>query len=152
MAANATPGTYNVVFRGFATISPNPKAKAVNTILVSTPVQVTILPKQVATLTVDNANPTIKTGAEGAILVKVARQFDYDGVFKVDLVLPPNVKGVTAEPITIAGNMNEGKMLLRIPAGTPPASLQNLTVRATAVVNGNVTLTHETKINVIVAK
>ena len=30
--------------------------------------------------------------------------------------------------------------------------LQNLTVRATAVVNGNVTLTHEIKINVNIAK
>ena len=48
--------------------------------------------------------------------------------------------------------MNEAKMLLRVAPGTPPANLQNLTVRATAVVNGNVTLTHEIKINVNVAK
>ena len=44
------PGTYNMSFRGFATISPNAKAKPVNTILISTPVQLTVLPKQVATL------------------------------------------------------------------------------------------------------
>jgi hypothetical protein len=152
VATNAAPGTYNVVFRGFAGISPAPKAKVVNTVLVSTPVQVTVLPKQVAMLSVDNANPTIKTGAEGAVLVKVSRQYDYAGEFKVELVLPPNVKGVSADPITIAGDMNEGKMMLRIPPDTPPANLQNLIVRATAVVNGNVTLTHETKINVNIAK
>lgn len=152
VAANVAPGTYNVVFRGFATISPTAKGKPVNTILVSTPVQVTVLPKQVATLSVDNANPTIKTGAEGPITVKVARLFDYDGVFKVDLVLPAGVKGISADPITIGGNVNEAKMMLKIAPGTPPASLQNLTIRATAVINGNVTLTHETKINVVVAK
>src|SRR5439155_24643799 len=58
VGAQVPPGTYNVVFRGFANISPNPKAKPVNTILCSTPVQVTVLPKDVATLTVNNTNPT----------------------------------------------------------------------------------------------
>ena len=37
VAANVPPGTYNLVFRGFAPISPDPKAKPVNTILPSTP-------------------------------------------------------------------------------------------------------------------
>ncbi len=150
--ANIPPGTYNIAFRGFATIAPNPKAKPVNTILISTPVQLTILPKQVATLSVDNANPTIKTGAEGAITVRVARLFDYADAFKVELVLPPNVKGVSADNITIAPGATEAKMKFLIPAGTAPANLQNLILRATAVVNGNVTLTHEIKINVNVAK
>jgi hypothetical protein len=156
VGANTPPGTYNLVFRGFAPITPNAdakaKAKPVNTILVSTPVQLTVLPKQVATLSVDNANPTIKTGAEGTILVKVARQYDYEGEFNVALVVPPNVKGVSAAGITIAPKMNDAKMIVRIAPGTPPANLQNLVLRATAVVNGNVTLTHETKINVVVAK
>lgn len=152
VGANTPPGTYNVTFRGFATISPDPKAKPVNTLLISTPVQLTILPKQVATLSVDNINPTVKVGAETAIAVRVARQFDYADAFKVELILPPNVKGVTADSITIAPGSNEAKMNLRVAAGTPPANLQNLTLRATAVVNGNVTLTHEIKINVNVAK
>ncbi len=152
VAATTVPGTYNIAFRGFAPISPNAKAKPVNTILISTPVQLTVLPKQVATLSVDNPNPTIKVGAEGTIVVKVARLFDYADAFKVDLVLPPNIKGVSSDNITIGPGMNEGKMILKIAAGTPPANLQNLTLRAVAVVNGNVTLTHETKINVIIAK
>ncbi|MBI3821452.1 MAG: hypothetical protein HY289_02105 [Planctomycetes bacterium] len=152
VAPNVPPGAYNIVFRGFATISPSAKAKPVNTILVSTPVTVIVLPKQVATLTVDNANPTIKAGGDGMITVKVARMYDFADAFKVELVLPPGVKGVSGDPITIAANANEAKMTLKIAAGTPPANLPNLTVRATAVVNGNVTLTHETKINVIVAK
>jgi hypothetical protein len=152
VAANTPPGTYNITFRGFAAIPPADKAKPVNTILISTPIKLTVLPKQVATLSVDNANPTIKTGATGMITIKVARQFEYADALKVELILPPNVKSVAADPITIAPGQNEAKMTLRIAPETPPANLQNLIVRATAVVNGNVTLTHETKINVIVAK
>jgi hypothetical protein len=151
-AANTAPGTYNMVFRGFASISPNAKAKSVNTILISTPVQLTVLPKQVATLSVDNPNPMIKTGANGTILVKVARKYDFTDAFKVELVLPPNVQGVSAADVTIPPGANEVKLVLTIAPDTPPANLQNLAVRATAVVNGNVTLTHEIKINVIVAK
>ena len=152
VGTNTLPGTYNIVFRGFAPIAPNAKMKPVNTIVTSTPVQVTVLPKQVATLSVDNANPTIKIGAEKTVIVRVARQFDYTDAFNVELVLPPNIMGVSTDPITIPAGTNEAKMILRIAADTPPANLQNLIVRATAVVNGNVTLTHEIKINVNVAK
>src|SRR4029079_13310266 len=88
VAANTVPGTYNLVFRGFANIAPQAQGKPVNTILISTPVELTVLPKDVATWSLDNANPTIKTGAAGAIAVRVARKYDYDGAFKVELVLP----------------------------------------------------------------
>ena len=85
-------------------------------------------------------------------MVKVARQYDYADAFKVELVLPPNVKGVSADVLTIPAGQNEAKMLLRVAPGTPPANLQNLTLRATAVVNGNVPLVHEMKFNVVIAK
>ncbi len=151
VAPNAQPGTYNLVFRGFAPIAPNPKAKPVNTILPSTPVTLTILPKQIATLTVDNANPTVKLGADGVVVVKLARLPDYNEAFKVDLVLPKEAKGISAEPITIPAGANEAKLTLKLESNTPPGQMQNLTIRAVAVVHG-VTLTHETKINVTVVK
>jgi hypothetical protein len=150
--ANTPPGTYNLVFRGFAPISPNPKGKPVNTILPSNGVQVTVLPKQVATLTVDNPNVTVKVGAEAVVTVKVQRLFDYADAFKVELVLPPNAKGLTAGNITIAPGANDAKLMLKVAPGTPPINLQGLTLRAVAVVNGNVNLTHELKINVNIVK
>ncbi len=152
IAANTPPGVYNVVFRGFAPISPNAKAKPVNTILPSTPVQITVLPKQVANLSVDNANPNVKLGVDGVILVKVARLFDYGDAFKVQLVLPQGMSGVSADEVTIPAGANEAKLTLKVPANTPPGPRQNIVVRALAVVNGNVTLTHETKINVTLVK
>jgi hypothetical protein len=150
--ANTPPGTYNLVFRGFAPISPNAKAKPVNTILPSNGIQVIVLPKQVANLTVDNPNATVKVGAEAVVLVKVQRLFDYADAFKVDLVMPPNAKGLTADNITIAPGAGEAKLTLKVAQGTPPINLQGLTLRAVAVVNGNVTLTHELKINVNIVK
>lgn len=153
VAPTSLPGKYNLVFRGFATmpVDAQPKAKTVNTILPSNAVELTILPKSVANLSVDNANPTVKVGNEVAILVKVARQFDYADAFKVQLEVPANIKGITAENITIGPGQNEAKLLIKVPADAMPGPRQNLNVKAIAVVNGNVTLVHETKINVNVA-
>ena len=42
------------------------------------------------------ATPTIKVGDETEVVVQVARQFNFDGEFKVELVLPPGAQGVEA--------------------------------------------------------
>jgi hypothetical protein len=154
---NVPPGTYNVVFRSFAPVPFNkdPKAKQkpnVNIVQSSTPCQVTILPKSVANLSVDNANPTVKLGTDTVVLVRVARLFDFPGEFKVELLLPPNVQGVAAAPIVIPPGQTEAKLMLKTPGNVPLGPRANLTVRAVAVFNGNVPLNHETKINVNVVK
>jgi hypothetical protein len=144
------PGVYSLVFRGFAPITPpygdKAKAKPVNTILPSTPVELVIVPKQVATLSVDNANPSLKAGGEAIVLVKVARQFDFAEGFKVQL-MPENANGVTATDLTIGPGQNEGKMTLKIPENGAVGQRQNLTIRAVAVVHG-ITLNHDVKIGV----
>jgi hypothetical protein len=149
---NTPPGTYNLVFRGFAPISKDPKAKPVNVILPSNPVQVIVLPKQVANLSVDNPNLTVKPGADAVLTVKVQRLFDYADAFKVELVMPPNAKSLSADNITIAPGAAEAKLTIRVAKDAAPMNVQGLTVRAVAVVNGNVNLTHETKINVNIVK
>ncbi|MCI0682836.1 MAG: PPC domain-containing protein [Gemmataceae bacterium] len=151
VAPNTAPATYNLVFRGFAPISPDPKGKPVNTILPSNPITLTVLPKQVATLSVDNANPQLKLGGEVVVLVRVARQFDYADAFKVSL-LPDNANGVTAAGAVIAAGQNDVKLALKVPANAAGGPRQNLTIRAIAVVNGNVMLNHDVKINVNVVK
>ena len=49
----------------------------------------TVLPKTVATVTLATRRRTLKAGAQVEVVVKVTRQFDYAGEFKVQLVLPP---------------------------------------------------------------
>ena len=104
VGGNATPGLYNLVFRGFASIAPETKdpkaAKAVNTILPATPVQLYILPKQVATLSLSSNNVVLKARAE-EVIVKTARLFDYADSFKVQLIIPPDMKGVTAQDVVM---------------------------------------------------
>ncbi len=150
VASNAVPGTYNIVMRGFAAIASDPKAKPVNTILPSTPIQLVILPKQVATLTLGDASPVIQHGSDKELVVKVARLFDYGDSFKVQLVLPEGTKGVSAEPIVIAPGKDEAKLILKIAADAAPGPRPNLVVQAVGVVDGNVSLTHEAKFNLIV--
>ena len=58
----------------------------------------------------------------------------------------------SADPLTIAAGANEAKLMLKVPADAPPGPRQNIILRATALVAGTVTLTHETKINVNVVK
>jgi hypothetical protein len=124
----------------------------INVVQPCTPVTVTILPKQVATVTVSNTNPTIKIGMQMALDVRVTRQFNYDGEFKVQLVLPPNVQGLSAEEVTIPAGKNETKLVIKVPATAQPGGRPNLTVKTTALYNGSVPLTLETKINVNVVK
>src|SRR5262249_15316697 len=103
---NVPPGTYSFAFRGFTAIPFNKDTMAkqkpnVSVVQTSTPVLVTILPKQVAQLSVANANPMVKLGDQGEVVVRVNRLHDYADSFKVQLVLPPGVQGVSADEVTI---------------------------------------------------
>ena len=94
MPANVQPGTYNLVLRTQTQMPYNkdPKAKQKpNTIVVlpSAPVTLTILPKSLAKLTLSTPNATVKLSKEAEVVVRVQRQFGYDGEFKVQVVLPP---------------------------------------------------------------
>jgi hypothetical protein len=149
--ANLPPGQYTFVFKGFGPIAGMPKGKAVNAMQCSTPVTLTVVPKQVATLTVVPPPAPLKPGTQTELVVKVARQADYNESFKVKLVLPTDVKGISADEVTIPAGQNEVKLILQTAADAAPGPRNNIAVVATAVIHG-LTLTHETKINLNVTK
>jgi len=153
---NVVPGTYSIVLRTSAQVPFNKDPKGpkqpINVVLPSTPVAITVLPKQVATVTLSNANPGVKVGAQAEVVVNVARMYDYAGPFKVQLVLPANTAGVSADEVTIPPGKNEAKLVLKAPAGTVVGNRANLIVRLTALVNGNVPTVHDATINVNVVK
>src|SRR5207237_2087927 len=73
VAAGAQPGTYTLVLRTSAQIPYNkdPMAKQkqpTNVVLPSTPVTLTILPKQVATVTVTSPSLTAKAGSKSEVV------------------------------------------------------------------------------------
>jgi len=156
--APALPGTYTFVLRATAQIpyAKDPMAKQKPPVIVvqpSTPFTITVLPKTVATVAATVPNPNVKAGTDGEVVVKVTRQFDYAGEFKVQLVLPPNVQGISAADVVIPAGKDEAKLVLKVPATAVPGPRNDLIVRATAMVNGNVpTVQDSAKFNVTVVK
>src|SRR5262249_62092199 len=120
-----------------------PQCPLTQVMLPSVPVTLTVVPAQVATVAVNNANPSIKPGGQTEVLVKVNRTQGYAGAFQVQLVLPANVQGVTAEAVAMPAGQNEAKLLLEAGPGAAPGNRATLTVRAVAVLDG-VAINHDT--------
>ena len=152
---NAAPGRFTVVLRGTTQGAGMIKGKGKPPVglvnQVSTPISVTILPKQVAKLTVTPQTQKVIAGKDTNITVKVARIYDYAGPFKVELLPPPGAKGIQAEEAQIKAGENEATLVLQVPTRTPPGNYQNCTIRATAQYQGHAVV-HETKININVIK
>jgi hypothetical protein len=154
---NIPPGTYNLVLRSQTQMAYNkdPMAKQkpnVNIIEPTGPVTLTILPKSVAQVTLNNQNPTVKLGAETPIVVKANRQFGYDGEFKVQVVLPPGTAGIAIADAVIPAGKDEATLIVKAAPNATPGNRQNLTVKVVATVNGNVPIPHEVKFAVNVVK
>jgi len=151
------PGTYNLVLRGTAELpfSKDPLAKQkgkVKVIQPANPITLTVLPNQVAKLTVKDPHLTLKAGARTELRVKVTRLHSYTGSFKVRLVLPAEMRGIIADETTILSGQDEATILLRALPEATPGNRMNLVVQAVATINGNTPLTHEARINVNVVK
>jgi hypothetical protein len=149
------PGTYTWVFRAQATIvgakGGVPKKANILVTAASSPVTVTIVPKEVGKVAVGNQTPTVKVGGKVEVPITVARLYDYGGDFKMELILPPGTKGISAEAATIPASQDTGKLVI---TAAPDATLgvrSNLTVRLTAMVSGH-PVTQEKKLNVNVVK
>jgi hypothetical protein len=155
--ANVAPGTYSLVLRGQVTTpySKDPANKQKQNVTIvqpSGPILLTVLPKQVATVTVVPGNPNVKAGGQTEVTVKVSRMYDFAGEFQVELVLPQGTKGIGAEDVTIPAGKDEAKLVIMADADAVAGSRGNLTVRATARVSDKVSATQEAKLTVNVMK
>ena len=83
----------------------------------ATPVQLTIIPKTLAKLTLLQGNTKVVPGKQAEIAVKVARLFDYAGPFQVEATLPNDVKGLTLSATSIKANEDEAKLIVRADDG-----------------------------------
>jgi hypothetical protein len=133
---NVPPGAYTVVVRGQATISltrdnANGIKQPQNTLVIqpSEPITLFVLPKQLATVNVDPAAPKVGQGKEVAVTVKVSRLLEYDGPFTLQLVVPDSVKGISAEPVTIAEGKDEAKLVVRVGDDAPIGNQAGLLIR-----------------------
>jgi hypothetical protein len=155
--AAAAPGVYNLVLQGTAQtpFNKDPAAKQkpnINVVFPATPIAITILPRQVGSISLSNANVKLKAGTQVELLVKVARSQDYSGEFKVQLVVPAAVKGIASEEVKIQEGKAEAKLLLKAATDATLGNHANLIVRATAALPGNHLLAHDAKLTVNIAK
>ena len=135
--------------------SKDPAAKqkpSINVVLPSTVVTVAVLPKQVAALSVTPSKISLKAGGHGEVIVRLARMHDFSGEFKVRLVLPANVKGVTADEVTVPPGKTEVKLSLRAGLDAVPGNPQDVIVRAVAALTQNVSATHDAKLSLSIVK
>lgn len=151
---NVVPGTYTLVVRGQTQPvgKPLPPKAPPNVVQTAPPVTVTIVPKQLAKLSVPAGLVKIAVGKEVEIPVKVARQLDYAGPFTLEVVLPAEIKGVTAEASSIKPGENDGKITIRIEPGASVGSSPVILIRAIALFNDEFPVAHEAKVTLNIGK
>jgi hypothetical protein len=156
--SNAPPGAYTITLKGVAQVpyAKDPMAKQKPNIpaeIFSDPIEVNVIPTSVAKVTVGTlpAN-AIKQGLSGELLIKVDRQYDYAGEFKVKFELPKGMTGVTAQEVTIPAGKDEVKLILKAPIDTKPGAVSNAVITLTAMYGGKHAVTHEAKVNFTVVK
>jgi hypothetical protein len=148
------PGKYTIVLRGETTNQPGRGRQRPGDVGVqcSPPLLLTILPKVVASVAVTPPNPMLKAGDSTKVRVKVTRAGDFQGVIKVQLVVPPKVKGISADDVTLTANQEEAALEIQADEEAQPGNYANLIVRATAAGKSKAAITQEAKIAVKVVK
>ena len=151
---NAFPGTYTVVLRGDAQIpfvregGAKGKSGNVPVSVLSSAIEVTIIPKEVAKVTVTPPpNNQLKADATTDIVVKVERLYDFAGEYKVTFVPAKEVgTAVTAKDVTISAGKDEAKLSL-VTAKDAKAGAVAGTITVTAMYAGKHAVTHENKVS-----
>lgn len=150
------PGNYTVFVRGqtqpINPKQPAPKGAPPNIVQVSMPVSVTIVPKILGKLTIAPTNPKLSLGKDVEVTVRFARAYDLPLDLKVEVILPPTIKGVTTKNATIKSGEDEATVVFSAAPNATVGQTPQITVRATAMFNGEVPIVHEAKLTLSVAK
>jgi hypothetical protein len=153
--ATTIPGTYSIVLRGIAQLPPPKEVMTKNkgnieVVQPAQPVLLRVLPNTVGKLSVTAGG--LKVGTNGEAVVRVERQFDYAGEFKLKFTLPNGTMGLTIADASIPAGQTEVKVPIKVEGSAKPGNVTNVVVTATVTLEGNVTLTHEAKFNLTIAK
>ena len=118
------------------------------------PIEITVIPISLAKVTAGNAAEQHAQGRRrpARSSIKVERQYDFAGEFKVKFELPKDVTGVTAEEVTIPAGKDEVKLVLE-GRGRRQARRREQRGRSPSprVYDKKHTITHETKVTFTVA-
>jgi hypothetical protein len=111
---------------------------------------VNVVPRSLGKVSAAPATAKVALGKEVDVTVRVARIFETPTSFKVEPIIPANIKGVSAKEVTIEAGENEAKMRFTIApdAAIGPAAI---TLRFTGTFN-EVPVVHETKLTIAITK
>jgi hypothetical protein len=155
---NAPPGVYAITIKGVAQVpyAKDPTSKQKGNVPVEAfadPIELTVIPTSVAKVSIVNLpGNSLKFGTSGEITVKVDRQYDYAGEFKVKFELPKGTTGVTANEVTIPAGKDEVKLVLKAAWDAKPAAINNAIVAVVANYGGKHAVTSDAKLNFTVVK
>ena len=147
--ANAPPGFYSVALRGeagvkFARDAAGKDKKDVTAAAYAAPFELFVLPASLGKLSAANAN--VKLGQTGELTVRVERQFDFDGPFRVSFAVP----GLALDGATIAAGQSEVKVKFTPAKDAKPGALAGV-VKAVAEYETH-SVSHEVKVTITLAK
>jgi hypothetical protein len=154
---NAAPGTYTIAFRGQAVAPPNKELMAKekrNVALVqpSSPITITVMPSQLATVSLSQNELKLTPGKETELVVKVKRLNNFNGQFKVHLAVPDVAKGIEAEDVEIPAGKNEARMIVKAAEDAAMGNRPGVLVQVTAKLREKVEIKQEAKLSVTVGK
>jgi len=152
-----TPGVYSIVLRGqtnlgFAKDAAGKQKAAVNIVSVITPLELTVLPKALGEFSVTNTGVQVKAGSEGKLELKVKRLHNYEGTYKVEVVIPANAKGIVLEPSEFAINSEATQIKVKVAADAMPGPKNDIVLKFKGMFLGKDEIIAELKANVSVVK
>lgn len=114
----------------------------------SSPIVITVkkAPFTLATAPANGGN--VKKGEKVEVKVTVTRINGYTGPVKLTLPAIPNLKGITADPVEVPADKNEGTLVVTASADAPDGAIANLVVRAEAQFEGPAASDQPVTINV----
>jgi hypothetical protein len=152
-----TPGVYSILLRGqtnlgFAKDAAGKQKAAVNIVSVITPLELTVLPKALGEFSVTNTGVQVKAGAEGKLELKVKRLHNYEGTYKIEVVIPANAKGIVLEPSEFAINSEATQIKVKVAADAMPGPRNDIVLKFKGMFLGKDEIIAELKANVSVVK
>lgn len=152
------PGNYTIFLRGqtnpinLKNNQPQPKNAPPNLTQISLPVSVTVVPKSLAKVSAVPPNAKVSVGKEVEVTVRVARLYELPTSFKVEAIIPPNIKGLTAKDVTINADQDDAKLVFKAAPDAMVGGNANITLRFTAMFNDSIPVVHEAKMTLAITK
>jgi hypothetical protein len=124
------------------------KPQNINAFFPAAAVTLTVKPAPATMALAPANNGAIKRGATLEVKATVTRTNGFAGPVNLSLPLPPGVTGLTAAPVTIPADKNEGVLVIQAAGDATMGALANMVVRASMEFDGQASIDQPIALNV----